>query len=118
MKTLFLKTLPVIIMILLISGCKEKIPPEMIFSQNALAISPNNDGVMDELIIQSSVKTDNILVFWSMEILDEKGSVVYVKTEGGDLEKKKKMLFFGKNDYVKLPESVLWDGRDNNSKKV
>lgn len=119
MNKIILKTFPfIIILTIFILGCKEKIPPEMIFSQNSIAISPNNDGVLDELIIQSSIKTDNILVFWKMEIVDDKGAIVYFKNEGGELEKKMKKLFFGKNDYVKLPESVSWDGKDNNSKKV
>lgn len=119
MKKIFLKPLITIIFsIFLILGCKEKIPPEMIFSQNSIAISPNNDGVMDELIIQSSIKTENIVVFWSMEITDQNGNIVYSKNEGGDFEKNKKKLFFGKNDYLKLPESVSWDGKDNASKKV
>ena len=50
----------------------------MIFSQEAktLFISPNNDGIQDELIIPLSISEKRYIVEWSLIILDSEGNVV------------------------------------------
>ena len=50
----------------------------MFFAQDAktLFISPNNDGIQDELIIPLSINEKRYIVEWSLVIQDAEGDVV------------------------------------------
>lgn len=89
----------------------------MIFSQEAktLFISPNNDGIQDELIIPLSISEKRYIVEWSLIILDSEGNVVRTI---GNKEKRPENItvknffqsLFAKKEGVTIPESVMWNG--------
>ena len=89
----------------------------MIFSQEAktLFISPNNDGIQDELIIPLSISEKRYIVEWNLIILDSEGNVVRTI---GNKEKRPENItvknffqsLFAKKEGVTIPESVMWNG--------
>lgn len=89
----------------------------MIFSQEAktLFISPNNDGIQDELVIPLSISEKRYIVEWNLIILDSEGKVVRTI---GNKEKRPENItvknffqsLFAKKEGVTIPESVMWNG--------
>ena len=89
----------------------------MFFAQDAktLFISPNNDGIQDELIIPLSINEKRYIVEWSLVIQDAEGNVV--RTIGNKEKRPEKITFksffqglVAKKEGVVIPESVMWNG--------
>ena len=89
----------------------------MFFAQDAktLFISPNNDGIQDELIIPLSINEKRYIVEWSLVIQDAEGNVV--RTIGNKEKRPEKITFknffqslVAKEEGVVIPESVMWNG--------
>ena len=89
----------------------------MFFSQDAktLFISPNNDGIQDELVIPLSINEKRYIVEWSLVIQDAEGNVV--RTIGNKEKRPEKITFknffqslVAKEEGVVIPESVMWNG--------
>lgn len=88
-----------------------------IFAQDSkyLFISPNNDGVQDELVIPLSIDEKRYVSEWSLIILDSEGNAVRTI---GNKEKRPETLtvktffqsLFAKKEGVVVPESVTWNG--------
>ena len=89
----------------------------LIFAQEAktLFISPNNDGVQDELVIPLSINEKRYISEWSLVILNSEGTAVRTI---GNKEKRPEELtvksffesLFSKKEGVVVPESVMWNG--------
>ena len=82
-------------------------------------ISPNNDGVQDELVIPLKVSDKRYVQGWSLVITDANGNVV--RTIGNKISLPERLSFkaFFKQlitpkQGVKIPESVTWNGAMNN----
>ena len=89
----------------------------MFFAQDAktLFISPNNDGIQDELVIPLSINEKRYIVEWSLVIQDAEGNVV--RTIGNKEKRPEKITFknffqslVAKEEGVVIPESVMWNG--------
>ena len=89
----------------------------LIFAQEAktLFISPNNDGIQDELVIPLSINEKRYISEWSLVILNSDGTAVRTI---GNKEKRPEELtvksffesLFAKKEGVVVPESVMWNG--------
>ena len=91
-----------------------------LFAQTAptpktLYISPNNDGVQDELVIPLRISEKRYISEWSVVITDENG--VTVRTIGNKEKRPEKMTvktffqqLFSKKEGVAVPETVMWNG--------
>ena len=89
----------------------------LIFAQEAktLFISPNNDGIQDELVIPLSINEKRYISEWSLVILNSEGTAVRTI---GNKEKRPEELtvksffegLFAKKEGVVVPESVMWNG--------
>lgn len=82
-------------------------------------ISPNNDGVQDELVIPLKINDKRYVQGWSLVIMDENHNVV--RTIGNKIALPEKVGFksFFKQlvtakSGVQIPESITWNGAMNN----
>ena len=82
-------------------------------------ISPNNDGVQDELVIPLNISDKRYVQGWSLVIMNESGEVVRTIENKVALPSKLgfKSFFkqlFAKKEGVPIPESITWNGAMNN----
>ena len=82
-------------------------------------ISPNNDGVQDELVIPMKISDKRYVQGWSLVIMDENHNVV--RTIENKVARPTKMTFkaFFKQlvtpkQGVAIPDTVIWNGAMNN----
>lgn len=82
-------------------------------------ISPNNDGVQDELVIPMKISDKRYVQGWSLVIMDSNHNVV--RTIENKVARPAKMTFkaffkqlFTPKQGVAIPESVTWNGAMNN----
>jgi len=106
------------ILLLFVFGCKtpntkDQVLPEILPKLKFLVISPNQDGIQDEEVIDITLKTSNYISYWEMQILNEKKELIKKKTSGGNIEELKKQLFL-KKENVDFPKQITWDGKDIN----
>lgn len=78
-------------------------------------ISPNNDGVQDELTIPLSIRDKRYIAEWKLVITDETGAVVRTIGNKVSLPEKNTFTSFFKQLFtpktgVEIPPSVTWDG--------
>lgn len=87
------------------------------FAQTAktLYISPNNDGIQDELVIPLKISEKRYISEWSLVITDSDGNTV--RTIGNKEKRPEKMTvktffqqLFAKKEGVAVPETVMWNG--------
>ncbi len=81
-------------------------------------ISPNNDGVQDELVIPLNISDKRYVQGWSLVIMNESGEVVRTIENKVALPSKLgfKSFFkqlFAKKEGVQIPESITWNGAMN-----
>lgn len=93
----------------------------ILLSSNAFAerapdyISPNNDGVKDELVVPLKIKESRYVSEWSFIIYNEKGEVVRLignkekRSESISFKNFFKQLFTPKQG-VEIPSTVNWNG--------
>ena len=118
----FFKIFLLIYVCILLLGCatfnkKDETPPEVTFIQNNVYISPNNDGVQDELILEIGIKEINYISYWRFEIFDENGnSIKYIESDEKLIDQQKKLVLPNKS--ISVPKRITWDGKDNNGKVV
>lgn len=82
-------------------------------------ISPNNDGVKDELVLPLNISEKRYVLGWSLIIMDENHNVVRVIENKNALPEKVGFKQFFKQlitpkKGVEIPESVSWNGAMNN----
>ncbi len=82
-------------------------------------ISPNNDGVQDELVIPLNISDKRYIQAWSLVITDENKQIVRVIENKVALPEKLGFKSFFKQlitpkQGVVVPESVTWNGSMNN----
>ena len=82
-------------------------------------ISPNNDGVQDELVIPMKISDRRYVQGWSLVIMDKNHNVI--RTIENKVARPEKMTFkaffkqlFTPKQGVTIPESVSWNGAINN----
>lgn len=83
--------------------------------EKTLFISPNNDGVQDELVIPLSISEKRYVSEWNLIIINSEGNVV--RTIGNKEKRPEELSFknffqglFAKKEGVIVPESVMWNG--------
>lgn len=82
-------------------------------------ISPNNDGIQDELAIPLSISEKRYILGWSLIIMDENHNVVRTIENKNALPEKVGFKSFFKQFItpkkgVDVPEKVIWNGAMNN----
>ncbi len=84
-------------------------------SQTSLFISPNNDGIQDELVMPLSISDRRYVSEWSLIIEDPEGNIV--RTIGNKVALPESLTFrtffqrlFTPKQGVEVPESVTWNG--------
>ena len=82
-------------------------------------ISPNNDGVQDELVIPLNISDKRYVQGWSLVIMNEGGEVVRTIENKVALPSKLGFKSFfkqliAKKEGVPVPESITWNGAMNN----
>ena len=82
-------------------------------------ISPNNDGVQDELVIPLNISDKRYVQAWSLVIMNEGGEVVRTIENKVALPSKLGFKSFfkqliAKKEGVPIPESITWNGAMNN----
>ena len=82
-------------------------------------ISPNNDGVQDELVIPLNISDKRYVQGWSLVIMNEGGEVVRTIENKVALPSKLGFKSFfkqliAKKEGVPIPESITWNGAMNN----
>lgn len=91
------------------------------FSQEKILhyISPNNDGVKDEIAIPLSVSDKRYIQSWELRIVDESGNIV--RTIGNKIAVPEKLnvknffkQLFSAKQGVDVPETVIWNGAMDN----
>ena len=82
-------------------------------------ISPNNDGVQDELVIPMKISDKRYVQGWSLVIMDANHNVV--RTIENKIARPTKLTFkaffkqlFTPKQGVTVPDSVIWNGAMNN----
>ena len=82
-------------------------------------ISPNNDGVQDELVIPVKISDKRYVQAWSLVIMDSQHNVV--RTIENKIARPSKMTFkaffkqlFSPKQGVAIPDTVTWNGAMNN----
>ncbi len=101
-----------ILLVLIVTGVA-------LFAQRApsgpVYISPNNDGVQDELIIPLSIQDTRYISEWALVIEDGTGNIV--RTVGNKVALPESLTFrsffqrlFSPKQGVVIPESVTWNG--------
>ena len=82
-------------------------------------ISPNNDGIQDELVIPLNISDKRYVQGWSLVILDENKNVVRTIENKVALPQKIGFKSFFKQIItpkkgVEIPKEVIWNGAMNN----
>lgn len=82
-------------------------------------ISPNNDGVKDELIIPISISDNRYITAWSLVITDVKGNIVRTIENSVALPEKLGFKSFFKQlvtpkQGVVIPKQIVWNGMMQN----
>lgn len=88
-------------------------------------ISPNGDGVLDRLEIPVTISDERYIARWEMKI-EDKSSGKVVRTQGDSIELPNALpgissifkAFGYKLSNVKVPEVLIWDGKDDSGAKV
>lgn len=96
---------------------KDETPPEITFIQNNVYISPNKDGIQDELVLEIGIKEINYISYWRFEIFDSNGkSVKFLESDEKLVDQQKKLVLPNKS--ISVPKRITWDGTDMNGKIV
>ena len=84
-------------------------------ADNTVYISPNNDGVQDELVIPLKIYDKRYVVSWSLVITNASGDTV--RTIGNKVQLPEKMTFksffkrlLSPKQGVEIPSAVTWNG--------
>ncbi len=106
-----------LLMILISCATIQEVPPDVKYQQNYLVISPNKDGIQEELVLKANFKTVNFIKYWEMQILNDKKEIIYKKNSGDKLEDLQKKLFL-KKENIELPNEYTWNGKGSNGKTM
>jgi flagellar hook assembly protein FlgD/outer membrane protein OmpA-like peptidoglycan-associated protein len=99
-------------------GARDEKPPEITYIQRDTHVSPNLDGIQDEIVIDLDIKDERYVRFWKLEIYDSEGSTVRTiaskeqrveSMKPGDIVRQ----FFSPKTGILIPRQVIWDARDN-----
>ena len=92
-------------------------PPEIIFMQDKYAISPNNDGIMDNCVIKFTIKDQGVIRYWKFSIANKDGKVVNLFQSETNLEEEQKRMI-PSNKPIGVPNNIVWYGEDDSNKTV
>ncbi|MBP5449602.1 MAG: gliding motility-associated C-terminal domain-containing protein, partial [Spirochaetales bacterium] len=99
-------------------GAKDETPPEISYIAKDYYISPNLDGVQDNLNVDITINDDRYVMYWKFEIYDRDGKTV--RTIESKEQRAETMKFtdvvkkyFKPKQGVPVPKTLIWDGRDN-----
>lgn len=110
------------LVLLMLLGCesmgkKDEFAPIARIIQENSYMSPNNDGVQDELVLNIQVTDQGFIRYWKLEIYNANGDVVRTKESHPDIENEKP-AFFKKKENIDIPEKLTWDGKDESGDVV
>lgn len=104
-------------------GVKDTTPPEINYIQRNLYVSPNNDGIKDDVVIDLDIKDDRYITMWKLEIYDADKNIV--RTIKNKEQRKESMKFqdvvkkyFSPKQGVPIPKQIVWDGMDDSGNVV
>lgn len=91
----------------------------MLFADESKYISPNNDGIQDELVIPLNISDKRYVQAWSLVVMDSNNNVVRTIENKVALPEKIGFKSFFKQlvtpkQGVIVPETVTWNGAMNN----
>ncbi len=98
--------------------------PEVLVESDAVAFSPNNDGVRDSMVFQVNVRDKSAITFYELRILDAQGSEVFKDRADGRVREKDFRWstffrsFFSPMGRTDVPEKFVWNGRVQEEKKL
>jgi flagellar hook assembly protein FlgD/outer membrane protein OmpA-like peptidoglycan-associated protein len=116
-KMVYLFLFSILLMACKTTGKSDIIPIQPNFKQSSEVISPNSDGIKDDLAIEGEIKSDNFIRYFRMEILDETKTIVRSIGSEESLEKLQKELFL-KKENIEIPKKIIWNGKDDEGKVV
>lgn len=98
-------------------GVVDRNPPEITVDYpDTVYISPNNDGLADELFLPVEITDERFVMGWALVVRDEEGSQVR-RIENKELrpETEGDLSFMDRVFYVRtgvdIPDRIRWDGR-------
>ena len=94
-----------------------------VFAEEPRYISPNNDGVQDELVIPLNISDKRYVTAWSLVILNSDKQIVRTIENKVALPEKVGLISFFKQlvtpkQGVIVPENVTWNGAMNNGENA
>ncbi|MCQ2591225.1 MAG: OmpA family protein [Treponema sp.] len=105
-----------IFLALVITGC---VLTGLFAAPKTYYISPNNDGIQDELVLRPGISDKRYVQGWSLVIMDENKNVVRTIENKVALPSKLTVKSFfkqllAKKQGVQIPEQIIWNGAMNN----
>jgi outer membrane protein OmpA-like peptidoglycan-associated protein/flagellar hook assembly protein FlgD len=105
-------------------GKLDRSPPVTGVAPDLQYISPNSDGVQDQVFFATNVKDESRISGWKLQITDADGQVVkeFKNSDRVVNEKFTMPLFFDRltrrKESISVPEKIMWDGNDSESNLV
>ncbi len=105
-------------------GSLDREPPVIEITPDYTCISPNYDGIQDEVMFDIEVNDSSRIKGWRLQITDERDMVVREFTVSErEMEDSLTPLsflerFVTRKDALTVPGSILWDGTDATGKKL
>jgi flagellar hook assembly protein FlgD/outer membrane protein OmpA-like peptidoglycan-associated protein len=104
-------------------GVKDDNPPVITYIQHDSYMSPNLDGVKDNLVIDLNIKDERYVTMWKVEISDDKGNIVRTisgKEQRAETMKAKDVIkkYFSPKSGIRIPKQVNWDGKNDKGEVV
>lgn len=98
--------------------------PEVSIEAERIYFSPNYDGSADELVLNPVVDDNTLVDKWQLDIMDADGNTIKTFKSVEDLQlrnlsiKKFFKQIFSKKEDVEIPETLSWDGQNENGEPV
>jgi len=99
-------------------GALDQNPPVVVHRQQDYYISPDNNGIKDNLVVDLDITDERYITYWSFEVYNSNDQLVR-RIEGREprLETIKfeeaARIFFSPKTGIPIPSRVVWDGRND-----
>jgi outer membrane protein OmpA-like peptidoglycan-associated protein/flagellar hook assembly protein FlgD len=105
-------------------GALDREPPLLTITPDYTYISPNYDGVQDDLVFNTDVRDQSRIRGWKLQISDEKDAVVKeFKMSDRDIDESLTAAAFFRRlvstkDSMTIPEKIFWDASYSTGEKL